>query len=207
MSLVFYRSPMSTATITELVLAELNVPHEVKTLDLQKGDTKKPEYLKVNPNGKVPCIVHDGTAIWESTAITMYLGDVFGVEKGLYPAAGPARGELMKWIVWTNVTLGEAVGRWTRNTLEWVPAEQRNAKAGEVAKADMENCLRILDEALEGKDYLGGNKYTLADTHVNSFVDWLRYMKVDLSAFARINAWGARCSARPAYAKVMSGGH
>src|SRR5580693_4008505 len=133
MSLVFYYSPMSTASITQLVLEELGVPCERIKLDLQKGDTKKPEFLKLNPNGKVPLIVHDGTAIWESSAINMYLGETFGVEKKLYPAPGPKRGEAMKWIAWTNVTLGDAVARFARNTMEWVPAEQRNAQAGEAA--------------------------------------------------------------------------
>lgn len=205
MSLIFYRAPMSTASITELVFAELGVPHEVVTLDIQKGDTKKAEFLKLNPNGKVPVVVHDGTVVFESTAITMYLGETFGVEKKLYPAAGPMRAEAMKWICWTNVTLGDAVGRFTRNTMNWVPAEQQNAKAGEAAKADMTNCLRILDQALEGKPYLCGAEYTLADTHVNSFVDWLRHMKVDMTGMDRLAAWGQRCCSRPAYAKVMGG--
>jgi glutathione S-transferase len=202
MSLIFYYAPMSTASITELVLEELSVPCEKVKLDLQKGDTKKPEFLKLNPNGKVPVIVHDGTAIWESSAISMYLGETFGVEKKLYPAPGPKRGEAMKWIAWTNVTLNDAVGRLTRNTMSWVPAEQHNAKAAEAAKKDIENGLRILDESLEGKQFLVGD-YTLADTHLNCFVDWLRHMQHDLSAYARLNAWSERCRARPAYAKLM----
>src|SRR5579863_736671 len=130
MSLIFYGAPMSTASITELVLAELGVPHERVAVDIKAGGTKKPEFMKLNPNAKVPTIVHDGTAIWESAAITMYLGETFGVEKKLYPAPGPKRGEAMKWIVWTHVTLGEAVYRYARNTQNWVPAEQQNAKAG-----------------------------------------------------------------------------
>ena len=81
MSLIFYYAPMSTATITELVLEELGVPCEKVKLDFQKGDTKKPDFLKLNPNGKVPLLVHDGTTIWESVAITMYLGEMFGVAK------------------------------------------------------------------------------------------------------------------------------
>jgi glutathione S-transferase len=202
MSLVFYYAPMSTASITSLVLAELEVPHESVKLDIRKGDTKKPEYLKLNPNGKVPLIVHDGTPIFESAAITMYLGETFGVQKNLYPAPGPKRGEAMKWIVWTNVTFGDAVGRWARNTMDWVPAEQHNAKAGEAALKDVHDHLRVLDEALEGRSFLCGD-YTLADTHLNSFVDWLRYMKIDISAYARLKAWGERCSARPAYVKTM----
>jgi len=203
MSLTFYYSPMSTASITDLVLEELGTPCERVRLDLQKGETRSPEFLRVNPNGRVPTIVHDGTAIWESSAITLYLGEVFGVEKKLYPGPGPMRGEAMKWIAWTHVTLGEAVMRLFRNTTEWVPAEQRNAKAGEAAQADVYNCLRILDAALAGKDYLLG-EYTLTDTHVNSFIDWLRHMKLDLTAYPNLNAWGQRCTARPAYTRAMS---
>ncbi len=205
MSLTFYYAPMSTASITQLVLAELDVPFEGVKLDIQKGETKKPDFVKLNPNAKIPTIVHDGAVIWESAAITMYLGETFGVDKGLYPAPGPKRGDAMKWIVWTNVTFGDAVGRWTRNTTSWYPAEQQNAKAGEAGLADVHNCLRILDDALDGKQFLLGSDYTLADTHTNSFVDWLRHMKMDLSKYAHLTAWGQRCAARPAYLKVMSG--
>lgn len=202
MSLTFYYSPMSTATITALVLEELGVPCEKVQIDIKKGDTRAAEFRRLNPNGKVPLVVHDGTPIWESAAISMYLGEVFGAEKGLYPDPGPRRGEAMKWITWTNVTFGDAVARWRRNTSEWTPVEQHNAKAAEAAQGDIHNCLRILDEALAGKQFLVGG-YSLVDTHLNSFVDWLRFMKVDLSAYANISAWSERCAARPAYARVM----
>lgn len=202
MSLTFYYSPMSTATLTDIMLEELAVPCERIRIDIKKGETRTQEFLRVNPNGKVPVLVHDGTAIWESAAITLYLGEIFGVAKGLYPEPGPERGEAMRWIVWSNVTLGDAFGRWIRNTTEWIPAEQHNAKAAEAAESDTRNCLRILDQALAGRQYLLAG-YTLADAHVNSFVDWLRYMKMDLSDYARLNAWSERCAARPAYARVM----
>jgi glutathione S-transferase len=203
MSLTFYYAPMSTASITSIVLEELAVPHEKIKLDIRNGDTRKPEFLRLNPNGKVPLIVHDGTAIWESAAITMYLGEVYGVGKGLYPPPGPKRGEAMKWITWSNVTLGDAVRRWLLNTTDWTPAEQRNAKAGEAAKADMHNCLRILNDALGGRQFLVGD-YTLADAHVNSLTDWLRHMQVDLSAYPNLGAWSQRCAARPAYARATA---
>jgi glutathione S-transferase len=204
MSLTFYRAPMSTATITDLVLAELGIPHETVTLDIQKGDTKKPEFLKVNPNGKVPVIVHDGTVIFESAAITIHLGETFGVEKNVWPSDRLKRGEAIKWVVWSNVSLGDAVGRWMRNTMDWVPAEQRNAKAGEAGQKDMRDLLGILDASLDGRDYLTGSQFTLADAHVNSFLDWLRFSKVDFTPFARLEAWSKRCSARPGYQKVMA---
>ncbi|HEY6454003.1 MAG TPA: glutathione S-transferase family protein [Steroidobacteraceae bacterium] len=204
MSLTFYYSPMSTAVLTNIVLEELGAPCEKINVDIRKGETHKPEFLRLNPNGKVPVVVHDGTPIWESAAITMYLGEVFGVDKGLYPAPGAKRGEAMKWITWANVTFGDAAARLMRNTADWVPAEQHNAKAAEAARADLQGCLRILDEALAGKQFLVGG-YSLVDAHLNSLVDWLRYMNIDLSAYANLGAWSQRCAARPAYGRAMAG--
>lgn len=202
MSLTFYFAPMSTAGITELVLEELGVPHERVTLDISKGETKRPEYLAVNPNGRVPCIVHDGTAVWESAAVTIYLGETFGVERSLFPPPGPRRGEAMKWIVWTNVTLGDAVGRYVRNATHWYPDDQKNAKAGEAAQRDITDCLKILDQGLTDKQYLAGD-YTLADTHVAAFSEWLRHLKFDFTPFRNVGAWAERCCARPAFKKVL----
>lgn len=202
MSLTFYYCPMSTATITELVLEELAVPCERVKVDLKKKESHTPEFRRLNPNGKVPVLVHDGVVIWESAAITLYVGEIFGVAKGLYPEPGPERGEAMKWVVWSNVTLGDAFGRWVRNTSDWYPADQHNAAAAAAAKSEVQDCLRILDRALTGRDYLLAG-YTLADTHVNSFVDWLRYMKMDFSDYGHVNAWSQRCAARPAYGRVM----
>jgi glutathione S-transferase len=108
----------------------------------------------------------------------------------------------MKWVVWTNVHLGEPVYRWARNTM-WAPEDERNAKAAATASKDIAARLQVLDEALANKPFLLG-EYTLADTHVNSFVDWLRHMKIDLAPFANVNAWSKRCSARPAYARAMA---
>lgn len=216
MSLTFYFAPMSTASITEAVLAELGTPCERVQLDLQAGDTRKPDYLKVNPNGRVPAIVHEGTPIWESAAITMYLGEVFGVDAKLYPAPGPKRGEAMKWITWGNVSLAEGGGRLAASlqpgsegavepgTQDWDSAGQRDASAADKAKADIAGCLKVLDGGLEGRSFLLGD-YSLADTHVHSIVGWLGMMHVDLKPFANVTRWMKRCSERPALAKLMGG--
>ena len=200
MSLTFFYAPHSTASITTLILEELGTPCERVKLDFAKGDTKKPDFLQLNPNGRVPTLVHDGVSIWESAAITVYLGETFGEKARLWPAAGPKRGEAMKWVVWTNVSLGEPVYRWARNT-QWAPEDQRNAKAAEAAGADIQAQLRILDGALSDRQFLAG-EYTLADAHVNSFVDWLRHMKIDVTGLDHLAAWSKRCSERPAYARA-----
>lgn len=216
MSLIFYYAPMSTANITEAVLAELGTPCKRVKLDISAGDTRKPDFLKVNPNGRVPAIVHEGTPIWESSAITMYLGEVFGVDAKLYPAPGPKRGEAMKWIVWSNVTLAEAAGRLSAslptssegavqpNSLDWLPPEQRTAIAMEKAKADLSVHLRILDGGLQEKSFLLGD-YSLVDTHLQGFVGWIATMEVDLMPFPNVTLWLKRCSERPALAKLMVG--
>lgn len=216
MSITFYYVPMSTSSITEAVLAELGTPCERVKLDISMGDTRKPDFLKINPNGRVPAIVHEGTPIWESSAITMYLGEVFGVESKLYPEPGPKRGEAMKWIAWSNVTLAEAGGRLSAslptssegavqsNSLDWVPPDQRSASAVEKAKADLVVCLKILDGGLEGKSFLLGD-YSLVDTHLQGFVGWIGTMEVDLTPFPNVTGWLQRCSERPAIAKLMAG--
>jgi glutathione S-transferase len=99
------------------------------------------------------------------------------------------------------LTGGEAVYRWARNTM-WAPEEQRNAKAADVARKEIDDLLRILDGGLADRQFLAG-EYSLADAHVNSFVDWLRYMKIDVSALRHLEAWSKRCSERPAYKKAM----
>lgn len=203
MSMTFYYSPMSTASVTALVLEELELPCERVKLDLRAGDTRKPEFLQLNPNGKVPVFVHDGTALWESTAITMYLGETFGVQKNLYPAPGPKRGEAMKWIAWSGVTLVDAVYQWTRNTMSWTPADHHNEKAGEAGRLAMLDCLRIVNEALKGKNFFLGSDYSLVDTHVCSLMDWLGHMKVDFSPYPELQAWLKRCQARPAYQRQL----
>ena len=215
MSLIFYYAPMSTATLTKAVLAELETPYECVNLDITAGDTRKPEFLHVNPNGRVPVIVHEGIAIWESAAITMYLGEIFGVDAHLYPKPGPKRGEAMKWIVWSNVNLAEAGGRLSAalptesdgavlpNSLDWVPPEQRSPIAREKAIADLASYLTILNDGLANHSFLLGD-YNLVDTHLHGIVSWISSMEIDLSPFPNVTAWLQRCSDRPAIAKLMA---
>jgi glutathione S-transferase len=215
MSLTFYYAPLSTASITEAVLAELGIDCDRIKLSISAGDTRQPDFLKINPHGRVPVIVHEGTAIWESAAITMYLGEMFGVEAKLYPTSVPQRGEAMKWIVWGNVTLAEAGGRLSAllpadsegavqsNSQDWIPPEQRSPIALEKAKTDLAGCLEILNGALAGKSFLLG-EYSLVDTHLHGFVGWIGSMGIDLQLFPNVLGWLERCSDRPALAELMA---
>lgn len=203
MALVFYYSPMSTAVVTHWVLEELGIPYEKVKLDIAAGDTKKPEFLKLNPNGAVPLVVHDGTPIFESAALSIYLGETFGVEKGLFPAAGPQRGAAQAWIVWANVSLGGAMNRYSFSASERIPAEQRNAKAAEVARADVERMFGVLDGAVAGKQWLVGDSFSIVDAHVAAFASYAGFIGLDTKKHTNLEAWRVRATSRPAYGKVM----
>lgn len=226
MSITFYHSPYSTSNVTVAILAELThlnasstSPLTIKRIDLSipNHETHTPEYLSVNPNGRVPAIIHNGVSIWESAAITMYLGETFGVERNLYPDLGTRRGEAMKWIVWTNTTLTPAGGRLAGAVPVGTPggveegsrdaekaAAERRKKEGmaEEARREIGDALKVLDEGLKGREFLLRESYSLADTHIWCFVDWLRMMKVELDGLEHVKMWMERVGSRPALKDV-----
>lgn len=211
--LCFLFRTFSTASLTQAVLAELRTPHEAIELDIDAGDTRREDFLAINPNGRVPVIVHDGVPIWESAAITIYLGEVFGVEAGLYPPPGPQRGVAMQWIVWTNTTLGEAAGRLSAalplgadgavqaGSVDYVAGSDNEAARD---KADLSRHLDVLEGVLSKRDYLN-NDYTLADTHLWVLLGWIVSMGVDLGQFPRVEEWMARCGQRPRLSALFAG--
>lgn len=205
MSMTFYYAPMSSATRVHWALEELGVPFEKVKVDLSKGEQKKPEFLAKNPNGKIPLLVADGVPIFESLAQLLYLGERYGVDKGLYPPANMERAEALKWMCWGSVTVHDAVSRLLRNTSDRFPADEKNAKAGESAKKELEGLLAILDGALAGKEYLVGDKFGIADLSIASYMAFLARLGVDLNPYKNVNAWSARCIQRPALARVMAG--
>ncbi len=203
--LKFYYAPMTSATRVHWALEELGAPYEKVRLDLAAGDHKKPEYLALNPNGKVPLLVAEGEPIFESLAILLYLGERFGVDKNLFPTPSPARAIAFKWMAWGSVTLSDALTRFLRNTSERFPADERNPKAAEAAKNDLHNALGILNTELATKEYLLGDAFSLVDVSIVSFIPFMARLGVDLSAYGNVNAWVGRCMGRPALGRAMMG--
>lgn len=202
MSITFYFAPMSTASTVHWSLEELEIPYEGVLVNLKDSADKQAKLGPVNPNMLVPVLDHDGTIIFESAAIQIYLGETFGVDRGLYPKPGPARGEALKWLVWTNVTLGAAVSRWLGNT----QGEEalRNAAAGAMARKDIDRMIGMLEDNLGDRPYMLGEAASLVDFHLVSLLQWLGSCGVDLAGFANVAAWVERCSARPANLKLMA---
>jgi glutathione S-transferase len=96
--ITFYHNPQSRGRIVHWMLEEANAPYEVKVVDFQLQEHKAPEYLAINPMGKIPAIVHRGTVVTESAAICAYLADVFPAAE-LAPAPNdPKRGSYLRWL-------------------------------------------------------------------------------------------------------------
>jgi GST-like protein len=198
---------MSSATPVVHALAELGVPYELVPVDLAAGDQRRPAFLALNPNGKVPTLIVDGTPMFEALAIMQWLGDRFGVERGLWPAFdAPARFEALSWTTWAYVTYGAALSRLILASSERVPAELHHQGQAEHVRKELEQLLGVLDARLAARTYLLGDSYSLADHVVASVVTYGTYCGVGVDAWPHVSAWIARFSNRPSFAKAWSTG-
>jgi glutathione S-transferase len=205
MSIVFYYAPMSSATRVYWALEELGVPFDKVKIDLSAGEQRKPEFLALNPNGKVPTMIVDGQPLFESVAMLLHPGETYGVDKGLFPPPGLARVDAFKWMAWGSVTLNEATMRFMRNTDKRWPAEQKSAGAAEVARKDLGDLMRVLDGALAGRAFLLGENFSLADCAVATLTAFIGRIGIDLSPHTNVTAWIGRCMSRPALGRAMAG--
>lgn len=205
MGIVFYYTPMSSASRVHWALEELGIPYDKVKIDLSKGEQRQPDFLKLNPNGKVPAMVVDGQPVFESLAMLLWLGETYGVDKGLYPPPGLQRLEAYKWMAWGSVSLVEAGTRLMRNTSDRFPVEQRSAGAAAAAHAEINQLLQVLESGIDGKQFILGDKFSIVDCAVGSMVWFLaQRLQVDLVPYPKVGAWAARLMTRPALARIMS---
>lgn len=204
-SIVLYASPMSSAIPVVQAMAELEVPHELIQLDLAAGDQRRPEFLALNPNGRVPTLVVDGTPMFEALAIMQWLGDRFGVQRGLWPAPDSAeRLEALSWSTWAYVTFGGAFQRFIHASSERVPAERHNRAQAEHAAAELQTLLGLLDARLASRPYLLGEAFTLTDLIVGNAVSYGTFSGAPADDHPHVQSWLSRLHARDSYKKSMS---
>ena len=204
MSIVFYAAPMSSATPVSWALAELEVPHERVHVDLAAGDQRKPEFLRLNPNGKVPTLVVDGTPIFEALAIMTWLGDRYGVARGMWPAAeSPQRLLALSWSTWAYVTYGSVVNRLAYATSERIDSALRSEGQAKLARDELQALSSVLETKLAASPYVLGDAFSLADVIVGSVVWYRTLVGAPLDAYPSTKAWLEQCHARPAHRRTM----
>jgi GST-like protein len=196
---------MSSATPVQHALLELQVPHEAVVVDFAKKETHTEAFLALNPNGKVPMLVVDGTPMFESLAIMQWLGARYGVERGLWPHEdAPERLQALSWTTWAYVSFGAVLSRYRFAGDASVDATLHYPAQREHAAAELQELLGILDHRLEGQSYLLGETFTLADLIVANVIVYATFTGVPVDAHANVKAWLARFQARPSFGKVWA---
>ncbi len=187
--LIFYTNPMSRGRIVRWMLEELTVPYRTELVEYGPM-MKSPEYLAINPMGKVPAIRHGDTVVTECAAICAYLADAFPAA-GLAPPSGQ-RGAYYRWLFFAAGPLEAAVtGRMFGFA---VPADKESM----VGYGNYATVMNALEKAVEGEGYVGGETFSAADVYVGSHIGWgMQYDTIEKRP--AFEAYWSRLSAREAY--------
>jgi glutathione S-transferase len=181
---------MSRGRIVRWMLEEVGAPYRTVVLDFA-ASMKAPEYLAVNPMGKVPAITHRGVTVTEGAAICAYLADAFP-EAGLAPpTTSPERGTYYRWLMFGCGPVEAAV---TNKSLGFVVPDERKVMAG---YGCLEDTLNALEQAVAGKPYIVGDRFSAADVYVGSQIGW-GMMFGSIEKRPAFEAYWAGISQRPA---------
>ncbi|MEQ1878619.1 MAG: glutathione S-transferase family protein [Bdellovibrionia bacterium] len=196
-----YGSPLASPGRVYWTAEEVGIPWERVPLNMREKQHKSPEFLKLNPNGKVPVVVDGELVLWESSAITFYLAEKHKPEllgKGL-----TERALVYQWSIWAMTELQPPhVDLFIQKI--FVPEERRDLGLIERSLKAIPPRLEILDTHLKGREWIVGNGFTLADINVASVVEINKGTENDISQFEAIGAWLKRINDRPAHKKLMS---
>lgn len=192
-----YHAPQSRSGRPRWMLEELGVPYEVERLSLQALDQKKPEYLKLNPNGAVPTLTDGDLVLWESGAIVQYLADKYP-EKNLAPKVGtPERGKYYQWVHYAMSGLEPPAVTIFQHTV-FLPEDQRVPQLVETAREQLAAAVKVVDDALAGRDYILGPTFTAADVMVGSTLVWCQMMGMVGTDRPNVQAYLGRLASREA---------
>ncbi|MEX2205695.1 MAG: glutathione S-transferase family protein [Myxococcota bacterium] len=191
------RAVRSLWALEELGLQYEHVPTNFTT------DAKQPEYLAINPNGRIPALVDGDVTLFESMAINLYLAKKYDT-RGLYPKSAADEARAIQWSFWGMTETEQALLQVLMNRV-FLPAPQRDEAAAKAGEEKLAQPLRVLDGALAGKQYLLGDGFTIADLNVASVLAWALFAKTDLSKTPNVARWLGECCGRPAFVKAQRG--
>lgn len=196
-----YGSPRTSAGRCYFLLEELGLPYEVMPLDMMgKREHKGETFLQLNPNGKVPCLIDGDYVIWESMAINWYLADKHRPE--LLGSTPEERGLVQQWTFWSMTELQPPLVDMIIQ-LVFTPEEKRDLQAVAKAKNKVPPLLRIFNEAVKGKAYILGEKFSLADLNVASVVNIAAALGITVDELPQLHSWFSRIKERPSFKKLM----
>ncbi|MBZ8180059.1 glutathione S-transferase family protein [Oscillatoria salina] len=180
--LKLYGGSRSRASIVQWYLEEINVPYEYVLLDMQAGEHRQPEFLAINPFGKVPAIVEGDFKLWESGAILLYLAEKYGK----MPDSLEQKAEITQWVLFANATLGVGI---------FVEANRER---------EMPKLMSALNHIFEQKPFVLGEEFTVADVAVGSYLAYIPMMlQLDLSDYPAVMDYIKRITQRDPFQKAI----
>lgn len=192
--ITFYHNPMSRGRIAHWMLEEVGAPYRTEVLRFDTRAHKTPEYLAINPMGKVPTIVHRGTVVTEAAAVCAYLADVFP-EKKLAPATNdPARGTYYRWLFFGAGCIEPALAD------KLFPRPE--AKASVLGHGTYDDVMNALESAITPGPFILGEQFSAADVYVGSEIGW-GLMTKGLEPRPAFQAYFARLAERPAFKRMV----
>jgi GSH-dependent disulfide-bond oxidoreductase len=191
MTISLYTAATPNGYKVTVALEEMALPYEVVTVDLGKGEQKTPAFLALNPNGRVPVLVDDGFAIFESGAILIYLAEKTGL---LMPADTQGRSRVLQWLMFQMSGIGPMMGQanvFYRYFPEKIPAA--------IARYQGEGrrLFAVLDTQLAEHEFLAGD-YSIADIANWCWVRTAKWSGIELSGLPHLQRWIAAIAERPA---------
>ncbi|MFV8907919.1 glutathione binding-like protein [Serratia fonticola] len=203
--LQLYSLPTPNGVKVSIMLEEIGLPYEAHLIDIGKNETWTPEFLSLNPNGKIPAILDpagpDGKpfALFESGAILLYLADKCGK---LLPKDPAQRYETIQWVFFQMASVGPMFGQ-LGFFHKFAGREYEDKRPFERYQKESKRLLGVLEERLQGRDWIMGSQYTIADI---SLLGWVRNLigfyeardVVEFDSFPLVSQWLERGLARPA---------
>jgi glutathione S-transferase len=195
--IVFYHNPQSRAAIAHWMLEEVGADYEIRHIDFQKGENRTPAFLAINPMGKIPTIVVDGTVITEAPAIIAWLADAYPAADLAPPVGSPERGTYYRWLFFGGSCIEPAM----TDQMFKRPAPERSSALGWGSYDDV---IRTVETALSPGPWLLGEKFSAADVYIGAQLSWAGQMGAPRLKESRIiDAYVQRCRQRPAFIRAQ----
>lgn len=195
--IIFYHNPMSRAVIVHWMLEEAGAEYEIRHIDFEKGDNRTPEFLAVNPMGKLPTIVVDGTPITETPAIIAWLADAYPAARLAPPVGSAERGTWYRWLFFGGSCFEPAL----IDQMFDRPAPDR---PGALGWGSYKAVLAALEKGLQPGPYLLGENFSAADLYIGAEINWaMMFGAPGLKDNSVFTDYVERLTARPAYQRTL----
>jgi len=200
MTLKIYGIAASRALRTLWTAEELGLPYEHVKLSFTDPALKEPAFLALNPNGAIPVIDDDGTVVFESLAINLYLARRHGAGV-LGPADWAEEAQVLQWTLWAATEIESQTRIWVQQMI-YLPEAERDPAVVAGALQALARRLAVADEFLAGRHWLVGGRFTVADLNLASVL--MRFKELGGEAHPHLSAWHARCLSRPAAQRALA---